>query len=141
VVVMRTPKGLGLEAYDTGAGRDVVKYLVEKNSELPARASRRFGTYEANQAHINVKICEERGEASDVPEENTLLHQTPIDLPMGLPACAPIEVTFSVDDAGVLHVFLTEQTTGQRWEIHLDSFSNPSDEDRLRLKPALANVA
>jgi molecular chaperone DnaK len=120
LITMLTPKSLGIEAYDPKTQRDIVRYLVPKNSELPAKGSSTFGTYEENQQHINAKIYEERGEESENPEENTLLHETPVDLPPGLRAGSPIEVTFRVDDAGVLHVFLKELRSGKTWEIKVE---------------------
>jgi molecular chaperone DnaK (HSP70) len=140
LVTMLTPKGLGIEVYDPSLKRDVVRYLVPKNKELPASGSAVYGTYEASQKNIKVRVYEERGEESDIPDENTLLHESPIDLPPGLPAASPLEVRFGVDAAGVLHVFLKEPKSGSSWEIAVDKFSKTSDEDVERLKPARSAV-
>ncbi len=140
IITMLTPKGLGIEAHNRVTQRDIVRYLVPKNSVLPATGSATFGTYEESQRHISVKIYEERGEESELPGENTLLHESPVDLPAGLRAGSPIEVIFRVDEAGVLHVFLKELSSGQTSEIVPDKFSKTTDEDVLRLKPTLDAV-
>jgi molecular chaperone DnaK len=140
VVTMLTPKSLGIEAHDRRTQRDIVRYLVPKNSALPAKGGATFGTYEDNQRHVNIRIFEERGEESEQPDQNTLLHESPVALPPGLRAGSPIEVDFRVDDAGVLHVFLKELGSGLTFEIKPDNFSKATDEDALRLKPALDAV-
>jgi molecular chaperone DnaK (HSP70) len=140
IITMLTPKGLGIEAYNRVTQRDVVRYLVPKNSVLPATGSATFGTYEDSQRQISVKIYEERAEESEKPDENTLLPPPPPDLPGGLRAGSPIEVMFRVDEAGVLHVFLKELSSGQTSEIVPDRFSKATDEDVLRLKPTLDAV-
>jgi len=141
LVTMLTPKGLGIEAHNMKTGKDIVDYIVPKNSELPASGTKTFGTYEDNQREVLVKIYEERAAESAEPAENTLLHQTPIELPPGLAANSPIEVTYRVDDAGILHVFMKELRGGKTWEISLDELKQVTDEDMHRLKPARESVA
>ena len=140
-VTMLTSKSLGLEVYDKPRDRDVVTYIVPKNSPQPARGSKTFGTLHDNQTDLTVRIFEERSEESEAPEENTLLHETSIKLPVALPESAPIEFEFRVDDAGVLHVFVTEPTSGENWEIKVDQLNRASDEDVARLRPARQAVA
>ncbi|MDX8349408.1 Hsp70 family protein [Cognatiyoonia sp. IB215446] len=136
LVTMLTPKGLGILAYNPAKDRDVVEYLVPKETELPASVTKIYGTDEENQTTIHVKVYEERGEPSQEASENTLLHETAITLPGGLRKGAPIHVTYSVDDAGILHVFLKEPDSGQNWEVSLDKLDQATDDDILRLKPA-----
>jgi len=141
LVSMLTPKSLGLQLVDPADSRDYVGYVVPKNSELPAKASIQIETVVDQQTLMNIRVFEQRGEESEEPGENTLLHETPIALPHGLPKGAPLEAEFRVDDAGVLHVFLTDQTTGKTWEIKVDRLRAADADDLARLTPAIRAVA
>lgn len=140
IVTMLTPKSLGLGVYNAKLDRDIVDYLIPKNSELPATKTKVFGLERDSQRDIHLKVYEERGLESEDPAQNVLLHESPIELPPNMRAGSPIEVTFRVDDSGILHLFLKDLALGQSWEVKIDQFRKASDEDVLRLRSTLENI-
>jgi molecular chaperone DnaK len=140
-VTMLTPKSLGVEVCDPVRGCMFVSYIVPKKSELPAQGAKTFGTMCDQQTDMAVRIFEERAEESEIPEENTLLHETSISLPPGLPENSPVQFEFRIDDNSVLHVFVTELTHQKTWEMNVDKLRTASADDVARLQPARQAVA
>jgi molecular chaperone DnaK (HSP70) len=133
-------KSLGVEVYDRNRQRLVVATLIERNSELPASGSDRYAIVEAGQKTINLRVFEERVEPSEDPEENTLLHESPLELPAGMRKEDPIDVTFKLDASGILHVFVSEPRSDRKWEVKIDRFKRATSEDLKQLRPKLEGV-
>jgi molecular chaperone DnaK len=97
----------------TGGRKNIIANLVLVNDALPLIRTETFGTEEAYQETVELKVME-NGVSSrmvadlSIGEEvgNAVLH-----LPPRLPANAPIEVTFELDQQGRLHVTGREPST------------------------------
>ena len=74
------------------------------------------------------------------PEENTLLHESPLELPAGMRKEDPIDVTFKLDASGILHVFVSEPRSDRKWEVKIDRFKRATSEDLKQLRPKLEGV-
>src|SRR5581483_10154083 len=83
---------LGVLGVDTKTGRPRSSVLIPRNTPLPATAGKRYKTAKPNQRNVQVKVIE----GGDSSGNNA----TPIgtcvirDLPDGLPAGTPVEVSF-----------------------------------------------
>jgi molecular chaperone DnaK (HSP70) len=91
-----------------GRGKSV---LIPRNTPLPASATKIYGTQKANQPEVIIRIIE--GESFYVDECNQLGVCRITGLPPGLPKGSPVEVTFTLDGSGRLHVRAVETTSGQ----------------------------
>jgi len=140
LVTMVNAKAIGDVLRDTDTGEDYVKYVIARNSELPFSVEETFYTVEDNQEGARVQIVEERGEPSRVVEENLWLHTGNFPFPRPLPKGAPLHFRYTLDGAGILHVFATEPSTGATWEMTVDRYRKVTDDQMLRLKPVMANV-
>ena len=119
-----------------GRGKSI---LIPRNSPLPASATKIYGTMKDNQPEVVIRILE--GEA-DYVDECTMLGTCRItDLPEDLPKGSPVEVTFTLDGSGRLHVRAIEMTSGQSvtTTIQCDSGISPEKIDRAR--EALEHIA
>lgn len=83
-------------------GRQAVAHLLLRNSPLPARAVKTFGTEKANQSRVVVLVVE--GEAAAPSGCSTVGLCTISDLPPGLPKGSPVQVRFCYDASGRLSV-------------------------------------
>ena len=104
--------------------RKINHVMIPKNSQIPMNVTQRFVTNSANQTTIHVYILE--GEASD-PEACTQIGDFRIvDLPAGLPAGSPVEVTYSYDANGRINATAKELTGSRvaKTEIVRDSGLN-----------------
>jgi molecular chaperone DnaK len=95
------PHALGIEGVDS-QGHKVNKILIPKNTPLPRTVSKLFKTSRSHQHNVVVKVLE--GE-SERPEACTRLGVCTIrDLPPDLPEGWPIEVSYTYEPNGRLHV-------------------------------------
>jgi molecular chaperone DnaK (HSP70) len=119
------PRAFGVKVLDEEAPPEapefLIQHILETNRPLPAPPeTRRFYTAHENQTSIRIEIWEQAGAMmSTVPADNARIGEGLImDLPP-LPKGSPIEVTFTMDDKGVLRVQARELTTGKLLTIEL----------------------
>jgi molecular chaperone DnaK len=98
-----------------------VVFLIHNNSQVPQQVTQTFGTLKANQRSVHVRIMEQLGQVeSPELEHNRLITDGELTgLPSGLPASAPIQITFRLEADGQLDVSAVEPTSGA--ELHLQT--------------------
>lgn len=110
--------GLGVVARHPRTGKYVNHVMIPHNSRLPVEVSQTFQTNEPGQTRVSIKVTE--GDAPD-PAACTLIGTCRItNLPQGLPAGSPIEVTYSFDAAGRIRVQAKDKTGGQEATIEIE---------------------
>lgn len=93
---------LGVVGVDPATGDRVNRVIIAKNTPLPHSASRRFKTFKAGQSSVKVTVVEGESEMPDACiEAGTCVIR---DLPPNLPAGWPVEVRYSYQENGRLHV-------------------------------------
>lgn len=92
----------------TPRSREVVENLMIANDPLPCFRTRTFGTLEANQEKVELRIVENTQKTEFVEQEyytpEAEIGKVILPLPPKLPANSPIEVTFELDQQGRLFV-------------------------------------
>jgi molecular chaperone DnaK len=116
---------LGVVARDIRNGSLVNSKLVPKNTTLPARMSKVFGTEKENQNMVRVRVIE--GEASEATACTQVGECIIAPLPEGLPQGSPIEVTFAYYQDGRLHVTASDLTSGTLAEAHIERSGELAD--------------
>jgi molecular chaperone DnaK len=108
--------GLGVEIRHKGDRINDV--LIPKNTQLPAGDTRTYRTARAGQEKVRVKILQgdARQAAACIPVGECWIDDLPLDLPAG----APVEVTCGCADNGLVHVTARDLTSGKtvRAELH-----------------------
>ena len=84
--------------------QEYVSNLVLAQSSLPAVQTRQYVTAEVNQADVHLRIMESALRAQDVDdlEQATEVGDAVLPMTAGLPAAAPVEVTFELNQQGRL---------------------------------------
>jgi molecular chaperone DnaK len=98
-----------------------IAHLLETNRPLPsAPETQRFYTANPNQTAVRIEIWEQAGAMmSPDPADNAKIGDGVITGLPELPQGSPIDVTFTMDEKGLLRVEAVELTTGKQLEIEL----------------------
>ncbi len=115
----------GIIAYDMSSGveRKFVSNLVLAQSPLPQTVTKQYGTLEANQSAVTLEIMENTITDQQLgnPELAEKIGEAELSLPAGLPAGAPIEVTFELNREGRLHLVGAHRPSGRTIEATIET--------------------
>ena len=121
-------KSYGIRALKDG--RPIVRNLIVKQTPVPAEGSQVFGTAGPNADEIDLVVFmnnESEGDAPlDMCEE---LGQAVFQLDGNLPAKAPIEITFQLDEQGRLTLVGLDKTHGKTITAHFKAEGVMTDEE------------
>ncbi len=115
-------KSFGIVAFD----KDVEKVvnLILKNTTVPVEATQRFGTREVNQETVELRIMEnEVSEDSINPEHAVEIGTAVLDMPANLPAGAPLDVTFTLNEEGRLEMTAVEKSEDRKVNATIETNS------------------
>ena len=117
-----TPLSLGLE---TMGG--VCTKIIERNTTIPTKKSQIFSTAADNQPAVDIVVLQgEREFAKDNKQLGTFRLDGIAPAPRGVPQ---IEVTFDIDQNGIVHVTAKDLGTGKEQDIKITASTNMSKED------------
>ena len=126
---------LGVQGIEPETHRKRNVILIPRNSALPAKATERFSTRSAGQRSIVVDVLE--GESA-LPAECTTIGRTVLrDLPPGLPAGWPVDVTFEYGVNGRLTVTAVAPGTQQSVHLQLERLVGLTHDNLARWKAAV----
>ncbi|CAM3151152.1 molecular chaperone HscC [Paracoccus aminovorans] len=91
--------------------------IIERNTTLPASRMQQFTTIQDNQDMIEIAVYQ--GEAP-IAVENVLIGKTHVAMPRGKAGTQQIEVRFSYDSSGLLHVRITVLSTGAQTDLVIE---------------------
>ncbi|PSQ01217.1 molecular chaperone DnaK [Halobacteriales archaeon QS_5_70_17] len=116
-----TPLSLGIEVKG-----GLFERLIEKNTTIPTEESKVFTTAADNQTNVQVRVFQ--GER-EMAEENELLGEFQLAGIPPAPAGTPqIEVTFNIDENGIVNVEAEDKGSGNAESITIEGGAGLSDE-------------
>ncbi len=121
-------KSFGIVAFKDD--KEILFNLIVKNDEVPKKVVQRFGTKEANQESVEIKIME--NESSDKmidPEICSEIGVAELTLPSGLAYDSPIEVSFELNEEGRLTISATELTDNRNIVVNIETSSIMTKEE------------
>ncbi len=117
-----------------------VAHLVHANDSLPASVTEGFATLDDNQATVAIRVMEQAGSAeSDEVDDNTTIGEGELRIPPGKPKGFPIEVTFTLDASGLLHVTARENETGRQLDLDIQ-IGGMSEEEVASSRASLSEI-
>jgi molecular chaperone DnaK len=115
-----TPLSLGVE---TAGG--VFTKVIERNTTIPTKKSKTFTTAQDNQSFVSVHVLQGERDLSEFNQSLAKFELTDIPpAPRGVPQ---IEVTFSIDSNGIVHVKAQDLGTKREQAIKVTSSSGLSE--------------
>jgi molecular chaperone DnaK len=118
-----TAHTLSLAAVSFPSGEEECVPIIPRNTTIPAVRSRRFGSVVDNQEIVKLKVYQ--GEEL-YPEDNILIGMAELALAKADAHC-PIEVEYSYDLNGMVHMVAEQKGYSRRTEVEFDS-RNPQVE-------------
>jgi molecular chaperone DnaK len=116
-----TPLSLGIEVKG-----GLFERLIEKNTTIPTEESKIFTTAADNQTSVQVRVFQGEREIAD---ENELLGEFHLSGIPPAPAGTPqIEVTFNIDENGIVNVEAEDKGSGNAESITIEGGAGLSDE-------------
>jgi molecular chaperone DnaK (HSP70) len=129
-----TSKSFGVVAHNT-RDEQIVFNIVLRNTAVPVSRQKKFYTAIPNQKSVLIRIMESETSMVEIPEDHAVEIKTAIlTLPPNLPADLPIDITFSLNEEGRLHVTAVETGQTRQVEVLLDTSSVISGDDFDRAK-------
>ena len=117
-----TPLSLSIETMGGVATR-----LIERNTTIPTKKSQIFSTAADNQSAVDINVLQgEREFAKDNKQLGTFRLDGIAPAPRGIPQ---IEVTFDIDQNGIVHVTAKDLGTGKEQDIKITASTNMSKDD------------
>ncbi|KAM3130215.1 Luminal-binding protein 5 [Paramecium bursaria] len=124
VVIDATPLSLGIE---TVGG--VMNKIIPKGSFIPTKKSQVFSTYIDNQPTVTITVYE--GERPLVKDNHKLGSFDLTDLPKMPKGQPQIEVTFEIDDDGILSVSAVEKSTNKEAKTKINNESGRLSKEEI----------
>jgi molecular chaperone DnaK len=116
-----TPLSLGVEVKG-----GLFERLIDKNTTIPTEESKIFTTAADNQTSVQIRVFQ--GER-EIANENELLGEFQLTGIPPAPAGTPqIEVTFSIDENGIVNVAAEDKGSGNEESITIEGGAGLSDE-------------
>lgn len=129
-----TSKSFGVIAHNSD-DKEIVFNLIQKNSDVPIVTTRSFGTAVDNQEAASIQIMEnESSETITTPHNAIKIGDAVLDLPQGLKADTPIEITFKLNEEGRLEITAVETTDFRKAKVTVETKSVIDGEDFEKAK-------
>jgi molecular chaperone DnaK len=117
-----TPLSLGIEVKG-----GLFERLIDKNTTIPTEESKVFTTAADNQTQVQVRVFQ--GER-EIANENEMLGEFQLTGIPPAPAGTPqIEVTFNIDENGIVNVEAEDKGSGNKENITIEGGAGLSDEE------------
>jgi molecular chaperone DnaK len=124
-----TSQGLGLIARDEDTRRQRNFFLIEANTPIPAKSTKRFQTVVDSQTELHVEVTQGN---DDDPDYVKVIGDEVLRIPP-YPAGAPVDVTFAYDIDQTVFIEVTDVTAGQSLgTFEVNNVSNMDGEERVR---------
>ena len=112
-------KSLGVVARDDQS-KDVMVYLLPRNTEVPMERMSDFGTDSANQAAVDIRVMSGERDSLE-PTDCQEVGLATLNLPEKLPARSPIRVKFAINQDGRLNVSAIDLTAGGSIDVEFQT--------------------
>ncbi|MDR1482796.1 MAG: Hsp70 family protein [Synergistaceae bacterium] len=112
-----TSHTLSLGTLDPFSGEIRCAPIIPRNTQIPATRARLFWTVMENQKLVMLEVFQ--GE-SEKPEENTLIGRARLELAKA-EANSPVEVEYSYDLNGIIHLTAEHKGFSKKVEVYFDS--------------------
>ena len=135
-----TSKSFGIVAH-TPDNDEIVFNIVLRNTTVPITLKKNFYTAVMDQKTVLIRIMESETSRVEIPLDHAVEIKTAVlNLQPNLPADLPIEITFTLNEEGQLHITAMETSESRQIEVMVDTASVIQGEDLERAKARSQNL-
>jgi len=135
-----TSKSFGIVAH-TPDDDEIVFNIVLRNTTVPITTKKNFYTAVMDQKTVLIRIMESETSRVEVPLGHAVEIKTAVlNLPPNLPADLPIEITFTLNEEGQLHITAMETAESRQIDVMVDTASVIQGEDLEKAKARSQNL-
>lgn len=136
-----TSKSFGIIAHDSN-DKEVIFNLILKNTGVPTVITKTFGTAIDDQEAVSIQIMEnESSETIAPPEQAVVIGTAVLNLPAGLAADTPIDITFKLNEEGRLEITAVESSESRRIKATVKTRSVIQGEEFEKAKARSKKIA
>jgi len=136
-----TSKSFGIIAHDSN-DQEVIFNLILKNTAVPTVITKTFGTAIDDQEAVSIQIMEnESSETIAPPEQAVVIGTAVLNLPTGLSADTPIDITFKLNEEGRLEITAVESSESRRIKATVKTRSVIQGEEFEKAKARSKSIA
>ena len=121
-----TPLSLGIETLG-----GIFTKLIEKNTSIPTSRRQIFSTASDSQPAVTINVLQ--GERELAANNRSLGRFDLVGIPSAPRGVPQIEVSFDIDENGIVHVSAKDLATGKEQKIRIESSSGLSEEEIERM--------
>ena len=119
-IVNVTSRSFGVISLDQSK-KKVVSNLIFKNDSIPAKKVGNFCTSKDNQENVLIEIVDNFSSDQIYEVEGShKLGEAILSIPSRLPAGSPIEITYEINEQGLLHMYAKELKEGRDVQISIE---------------------
>ncbi len=122
-----TPLSLGVETYG-----GVTTHMIERNTTIPTEKSQVYSTAADNQTEVTINVLQ--GEREFAKDNRSLGQFNLTGIPAAPRNVPQIEVKFSIDANGILHVTAKDQGTGKEQSIQIQGSSGLDESEITKMR-------
>ena len=122
------PLSLGIK---TGGNKGIMTKIINKNTSIPHTAHQNFSTIEDNQETVSIEIYE--GEREFTKDNHLLGRFELTGIQKAMKGVPKIDVTFHIDENGILNVKAIDMKTLRSAEIKISNDTGLSQDDIKRM--------
>jgi molecular chaperone DnaK (HSP70) len=135
-----TSKSFGVVAH-TPQNDEIVFNIVLRNTTVPITRKKNFYTAAVDQKTVLIRIMESETSRVEIPPDHAVEIKTAVlNLPPNLPADLPIEITFTLNEEGRLHITAMETSESRQIDVLVDTASVIQGEDLEKAKARSQNL-
>lgn len=118
-----------------------ISNMLKINSQLPATKTNTFYTMSDNQASLSIEIYESRSTDEHIEiEDRKPLTVISMKFEKSVPVDTPVEITFGLDNSGILHVVAEEQKYHSKLDTTFQLSNQMSDDEIKQVVNRLAEA-
>lgn len=129
-VINVSSRSFGTVAYDAHDNLKIFN-IIMRNAELPARGMSPFCPHDDNLSSVNIFVKESLSSEEIIdPEIGKEIGKVELKLPPGVTRDTEIQITFSLDNSGLLHLHAKEMKEGREIEADFQTEEGMTEEQK-----------